>query len=357
MEILDGGSDADICNETELTRFSKMLQDAQKAALAKKKAKGFKRKKFDGHSASTVYRQKCVRDNLAAMGYLPVPKFMKQMEAQKKERRTTLTFEESEESSDDNVTIVSQVRSNEPSTSEGACHQVVCRPAMSEGCCWVAHSTSEGARCQVAQGPAMSEGCCRAMHSTSEGACCQVVQEPATSGGCCQVAHGTFEGAHCQVAQGPDGCCRVAHSTSKGARCQFAEGPDTSEGCCRVAHSTSEGARHRVAQGPPTSEGCSRVTHSTFEGARCQVAEALPEEEEESGSEDESTGNANENRDVANKNGTHLRPHHYPPIPVLGVDGICRSVSRHKQRWDAPGGHVLRGSPVPGVDGTIPHPI
>ena len=160
VEILDGGSDADICNETELTRFSKMLQDAQKAALAKEKAKGNKRKKFDGHSASTVYRRKRVRDNLAAMGYLPVPMFMKQMKARKTEKHTTLTFEESEESSDDNVTIVSHVRSNEPSTSEGACHQFVRGPALSEGCCWVTHSTSEGARCQVAQGPAMSEGCC-----------------------------------------------------------------------------------------------------------------------------------------------------------------------------------------------------
>jgi hypothetical protein len=92
VEILDGGSDTDIDNETELTTFSKMLCDAQKKALAVEKAMGNKRKTYNGHSRTTAYRRKtrkCHQSDLATQGYLPVHEFMKRMEEQKKEEKLT----------------------------------------------------------------------------------------------------------------------------------------------------------------------------------------------------------------------------------------------------------------------------
>lgn len=50
VEIFDGGSDMDICEETELMKFSRMLSDAQKRAQAEEKAKGNKWKTYTGHS-------------------------------------------------------------------------------------------------------------------------------------------------------------------------------------------------------------------------------------------------------------------------------------------------------------------
>ena len=71
VKILDGGSDADICEETELMRFSKMLRDTQERALVEEKAKQKKQKTYDGSSQSTAYRQKRHQKKLAAQGYLP----------------------------------------------------------------------------------------------------------------------------------------------------------------------------------------------------------------------------------------------------------------------------------------------
>ena len=56
VEILDSGSDTDICEETELARFSRILRDAQIKALAEENVKGKKRKTFSGKSWTTAYR-------------------------------------------------------------------------------------------------------------------------------------------------------------------------------------------------------------------------------------------------------------------------------------------------------------
>lgn len=131
VEILDGGSDADIYEETELIKFSRMLCDSQKKALAEEKVKGNKRKTYNGHSRATAHRRKRYQSNLAAQGYLPVHEFMKQIEAQKKKDELTasreLAVEESEESSDDDAVT----GSNEPSMSEGIMDIVELTPAAS----------------------------------------------------------------------------------------------------------------------------------------------------------------------------------------------------------------------------------
>jgi hypothetical protein len=49
VEIFNGGSDAEIFEETDLSRFSRILRDAQKKALAEN-AKGNKRKAYTGCS-------------------------------------------------------------------------------------------------------------------------------------------------------------------------------------------------------------------------------------------------------------------------------------------------------------------
>jgi hypothetical protein len=116
VEILDDGSDMDIYEESELMKFSRMLCDAQKRALAEEKAKGIKQKTYDGNSWATVYRRKRYWSDLAAQGYLPVPEFMKLIDARKeKDKLTELAVEESEASSDDDTVTVSWCRSNEPS--------------------------------------------------------------------------------------------------------------------------------------------------------------------------------------------------------------------------------------------------
>ena len=141
VEILDGGSDVDICEETELVRFSRILHDAQKKAQAEN-AKRNKRKTYSGHSRTTAYCQKHSRNDLAAKGYLSIHAFMKKMESKKNTEE--LTFEESEESSNDDTAIMSRLWSTEPSPSKGADIDKL-TPAVSEG------------HCQVARGPAADE--------------------------------------------------------------------------------------------------------------------------------------------------------------------------------------------------------
>jgi hypothetical protein len=166
VEILDGGSDADIHEETELMKFSRMLCDAQKKAQAEERAKGKKRKPYNGHSCATEDHQKRYRRDLAAQGYLPVQEFMKQMGAQKKEE---LTVEESEESSGNNAITVCRLECNQPSMSRGT--QV----------------TASGDRPRVVQGPAASEE----DHQITQGPAaseedrCQIVQGPVASGNHC----------------------------------------------------------------------------------------------------------------------------------------------------------------------------
>jgi hypothetical protein len=135
VEILDSGSDTDICEETELMKFSRILSDAQKKALAEEKAKGKKRKTYQGLSRTTIYRQNKRRKDLTAQGHLPIDEFMERMVAHKKKEELTipqdLMVEESEESSDDNAAAVPRLRSNEPDTSNHC--QVVRGLAMGEG--------------------------------------------------------------------------------------------------------------------------------------------------------------------------------------------------------------------------------
>ncbi len=72
VETLDSGSDTDIYEETELEKFSRILCDAQKKALAEEKAKGNKWKTYHGHLQTTVHHWKHHWNDLAAKRYLPV---------------------------------------------------------------------------------------------------------------------------------------------------------------------------------------------------------------------------------------------------------------------------------------------
>ena len=183
IEILDDGSDTDIHEETELAKFSRMLCEAQKRAQDEERAKGIMWKTYNGKSRTTEYRRKRIRNNLAAQGFLPIHEFTKRM-AQKNTKELTpsqdpspLTFEESEESSDDNAAPVSQPRS-ESGISEGIDVDELA-PAAWDDCC------------QVAQGPVASEGCRRATYC------------PAESGGHHQVVRGLVTGEKCrQLVQG-----------------------------------------------------------------------------------------------------------------------------------------------------------
>jgi hypothetical protein len=143
VEILDSGSHTDICKENELTRFSQILYDAQKRAFSEEKARGNKRKAYTGHSQKTAYRRKRFQNDLAAQGYFSIHEFMQRMKSQKSAEKVTPTFEESEESSDDNTVTWS----NKLRTSEGMNVEELtpAQAALSED------------RHQVAQGPAASE--------------------------------------------------------------------------------------------------------------------------------------------------------------------------------------------------------
>jgi hypothetical protein len=83
MEILDGGSDVDIYEESELEKFSRILFDAQKSALAQKKEKGKKWKSYTGRSRSIAYCQKCFRTSLPAKRFLTLDGFAKWVESKK----------------------------------------------------------------------------------------------------------------------------------------------------------------------------------------------------------------------------------------------------------------------------------
>jgi hypothetical protein len=141
VEIIDGGSDAEICEETELQRFSRILCEAQRKAQAQEKAKGNTRKTYQGLSRTTAYRRKRVRNDLAAQGFLSVPLYMARMESKNKEK---LTFE-SEESSDNDEVFVSRLWSDKQSNSESDEErlQATHGPAACEG----------GRHWQVTQGP------------------------------------------------------------------------------------------------------------------------------------------------------------------------------------------------------------
>lgn len=101
LEIFDSGSDTDICEESELSKFSKMLFDAQKKALAEEKARGKKQKSYTGHSRATMYHQKHHQKYLATQGILPISMYMPQKKcAEELTAPQDLTFKELEDSSD-----------------------------------------------------------------------------------------------------------------------------------------------------------------------------------------------------------------------------------------------------------------
>jgi hypothetical protein len=147
LEILDGGSDMDICEESELARFSQMLSNAQKNALAKKAAKGNKRKTYNGRSRTTVNHKKHFQKDLAAQGFLSVHGYRDYINAKKeKEKLKMPTFEESEESSEELASAASEDHrhiAQVPATSGDCCH-VACGPAANDE------------RCHVTQGPVVS---------------------------------------------------------------------------------------------------------------------------------------------------------------------------------------------------------
>ena len=114
-----------------------------------------------------------------------------------KKNTEKLTFEESEESSNDNTAIMSRLWSTEPSPSKGADINKL-TPAVSEGHCQVmcGPATDEerpdpavsAGHHQVTHGPAVSE------------VCHQVTQDPAVS----EEHYGpAVSGGHRQVVQGP----------------------------------------------------------------------------------------------------------------------------------------------------------
>ena len=91
--------------ESELERFSRILQEAQEKAQEIERSKGKKRKPYTGHSHMTAYRCKWVRITLAKKGFLPVNEFLRLKKAQDDTVALTTgpqaVCEESEESSDD----------------------------------------------------------------------------------------------------------------------------------------------------------------------------------------------------------------------------------------------------------------
>ena len=138
VEILDGCSDTDIREESELTRFSRMLCEAQEKALAEEKVKGNKQKSYTGHSQATAYRQKQIQTDNAAQGYFPVHEFMRRIQLQKSEKKVTPSFKE-ESSDDDVITCIDELKASEgmdvkltPAVREDR-HQAAHSPAASEG--------------------------------------------------------------------------------------------------------------------------------------------------------------------------------------------------------------------------------
>jgi hypothetical protein len=61
VEILDSGSDVNIYEESELTKFSRMLFDAQKEAMKEKAARGKKWRIYTRHSRTTEHCQKRIQ--------------------------------------------------------------------------------------------------------------------------------------------------------------------------------------------------------------------------------------------------------------------------------------------------------
>ena len=129
VEIVDSGSNVEICEETELMKFSRILHDAQQAALAVERAKRIKNKTYTGVLQTTAWHRKHHQGDLAAQGFLAVHEFMK-MTNEPKEKKE-LAFEESQESSDDG--IVHHLWSNRSNTSDGT--EIERAPAVSEVSC------------------------------------------------------------------------------------------------------------------------------------------------------------------------------------------------------------------------------
>jgi hypothetical protein len=186
VEILDSGSDVDICEESELTKFSRMLFDAQKNAMKEEAARGKKRRTYTGHSRATEYRRKRVQTTHANQGFLPVDEFMKRMESKKKAEELTqrqyLTIEESEKSSDDDmVTTFKDPDMEELAPVNGDRCQVTHSPAASEDCCQVDKCPSHTTICKLQDKPFLP---LRTTHSEV------VTQGPVASDDRCQVARG-----------------------------------------------------------------------------------------------------------------------------------------------------------------------
>lgn len=160
VEILDGGSDLDICEETELTRFSRILHEAQKRALEEEKEKGNKRKTYNGRSRTTAYRRKRHQKDLHAQGYRPIDEYMEK----NKDECTApqiLTLEDSgsEQSTDGDAAV----RSNEPSASECTdieelvCSLAACGERRSPAAIYRHPDSASAGHCPVVQGVSANE--------------------------------------------------------------------------------------------------------------------------------------------------------------------------------------------------------
>ncbi|KAI0275615.1 hypothetical protein BGY98DRAFT_991520, partial [Russula aff. rugulosa BPL654] len=176
IEILDGDRDTDICEETELAKFSRILRDAQKRAMEEEKAKGKKRKTYNGRSQKTAYRWKRVQRDHASKGFLPVDAFMKHTALQKNADKPTggitapqnLPVEELEESFGDDAASAFRLWSNRSCISEDTVTEIErLAPAASEGPAlieehrWVTQGSTASEACEehrrVVQGPTASD--------------------------------------------------------------------------------------------------------------------------------------------------------------------------------------------------------
>jgi len=317
VEILDSGSDAEICEENELTKFSRMLCDAQKKALAKEEARGNKRKTYKKVSLTTVYRRKRCRRELAIKGFPSIDKFFELKEPPENAEELTapqdLIFEELEESSDDDAVAVSWLQRNDIRTSDAGDNRAsdagdVCTSNANDihtsGAGDVRASSASDVRASDADDVCASDAgdICASdpgdVHASDAGGVCAsntgtILEEvaPAVNEDCCQVVQGPAASKNCHnAAGGPAADHR-----------RIAQGPAVSESCCDVA-----------------SRECCQAQGSVESEQRRRAIRGLPEEEEESsGSEGEDRGTMhdnilpvltqNENRqNVARKNGTYL---------------------------------------------------
>ena len=285
VEIVDSGSDADICKEAELTKFSRMLCDAQKRALAEEKA-GKKWKSYTGHSRATEYRRKRVQKDLAAQGYLPLHKVWKWVASKQNtkpaaKKLTTpqeLASEESEEGPDNDKATTSQLQIHQPSISKDTDMEELVAAASED------RDATRDEHRQLAQIPMASKEHRR-----------DVLGPAATDAHHRRIPGLVVSEGRCWDALGP--AARDCH------RDMF--GPAVSDQC-RDMLGPAARDRHRDTLGPAAMEGCHRIMQGLVASDECgRAMQGLPENEEESTGSDKGTGHE-DSQNIVIKNGTHV---------------------------------------------------